>query len=172
VTSVRYPFEPRSTAHLEPGQYWGLALSDGRFGCGRVLAVPRDADPFVPASTRIFLAGVHRWVGNAPPTCDDIAGAELLAQGFAHVRTIRESGGQVLGHRPLELDGVAPRHWRSHEAGGTVWVYAGARRLRPATAADASLPVMTTWGFKVISVIAEHVLVAGNELPRNESGAS
>jgi hypothetical protein len=172
VTSVRYPFEPKSTAHLEPGQFWGLPLSDGRFGCGRVLAVPRDADPFVPASTRIFLAGVHRWVGDAPPTGDDIAGAELLAQGFAHVRTIRENGGQVLGRRPLELDGLIPRHWRSHEAGGTVWVYEGSTRLRPATAADASLPVMTTWGFKVISVIAEHVLVAGKNLPRHESGVS
>jgi hypothetical protein len=172
VTSVRYPFEPKSTAHLEPGQFWGVPLSDGRFACGRVLALPREPDPFVPAGTRMFLAGLHRWVGDALPSSEDIAGADLLAQGFAHVRTIRENGGDVLGLRPLEVDGVVPRRWQSHEAGGTVWVYEGDTRLRPATAADASLPVMTTWGFKVISVIAEHVLVAGKELPPQGSSAS
>lgn len=164
MTAVRYPFEPKSTAYLEPGQFWGVPLSDGRFACGRVLAVPREPDAFVPAGRRMFLAGLHSWVGDARPTSEDIAGAELLAQGFAHIRTIRENGGQVLGRRPLDLDDVVPSRWRSHEAGGTVWVYEGPTRLRPATAADASLPIMTTWGFKVISVIAEHVLVAGMEL--------
>lgn len=34
------PCAPRSNVHLRPGQYWALPLSDGRFGCGRVMAVP------------------------------------------------------------------------------------------------------------------------------------
>jgi hypothetical protein len=112
----------------------------------------------------MFLAGLHRWVGDAPPTGEDIAGGELLGQGFGHVRAIRENGRDVLGLRPLDVDGVVPHRWRSHVAGGIVWVYEGATRLHRAAAADASLPIMSTWGFKVISVIAEHVLIAGNEL--------
>ena len=35
----KYPFEPRSNVHLRPGQFWGVPLSDGRWACGRVLAV-------------------------------------------------------------------------------------------------------------------------------------
>ena len=165
MTEIHYPFEPKSNAYLIPGQFWGVPLSDGRFACGRVLDVPREPDDFIPVSSRIFLAGLQRWVGDAPPTSEDIAGADLLAQGFAHIKAIRENGGSVLGIRPLELDSVVPRRWRSHVAGGTVWVYEGANRLGPATASDASLPVITTWGFKVITVIAEHVLIAGKELP-------
>jgi hypothetical protein len=172
VTSVHYPLEPKSTAYLEPGQYWGLPLSDGRFACGRVLAVPREPDPFIPVSSRIFLAGLHRWVGDAPPTADDVAGAELLAQGFVHIKAIREHGGRVLGIRPLEADGIVPDRWLSHGGGGTVWVYEGATRLHPATAADADLPIVSMWGYSVISVIAEHVFVDGKELSSQGSNDS
>jgi hypothetical protein len=162
VSAVSYPFEPKSTARLEPGQFWGVPLSDGRFACGRVLAVPRQPDPLIPVSSRIFLAGLHGWVGDAPPTSADIAGVGLLAQGFAHIRAIREHGGSLLGMRPLEADGLVPDRWLSHAGGGTVWVYEGATRLRPATAADASLPIVSTWGYSVISVIAEQYLVGGD----------
>jgi hypothetical protein len=163
VTTVAYPFEPKSTAYLEPGQFWGVPLSDGRFACGRVLAVPREPDPFIPVSSRIFLAGLHRWVGDAPPTSEDIAGAGLLAQGFVHIRAIREHGGSLLGMRSLEADGVVPHRWLSHAGGGTVWVYEGAIRLRPATAADATLPIVSTWGYSVISVIAEDAFVRAHD---------
>ncbi len=172
MTSVRYPFEPKSTAFLEPGQFWAVPLSDRRFACGRVLAVPREPDPFIPVSSRIFLAGLHRWVGDAPPTADGIAGVELLAQGFVHILAIRNHGGSVLGIRSLEADGIVPDRWLSHGGGGTVWVYEGATRLHPGTAADADLPIVSVWGYSVISVIAEHVFVAGKELPSQGSGVS
>jgi len=35
-----YPFIPKSNRYLEVGQFWALPLSDGRYGCGRVMAVP------------------------------------------------------------------------------------------------------------------------------------
>ena len=38
----KYPFEPKSNAHLMPGQFWGVPLSDGRWACGRVLAVQTE----------------------------------------------------------------------------------------------------------------------------------
>jgi hypothetical protein len=68
----------------------------------------------------------------------------------------------VLGRR--SLDDLVLARWRTHVAGGTVWVYEGATRLHPATAADAGLPIMATWGYNVVPVIAEHVLVGGREL--------
>jgi hypothetical protein len=167
VTGARrapaYPFEPRSNAYLEPGQFWAVPLSDGRFACGRVLAVPRDrSDPFVDGGTRLFLAGLMDWVGAAEPTAGDLRGSRLVAQGMAHVMTIRETGGRVLGQRDLEPDGVVGFRTVTHRAGGTVWVYEGARRVRAATRDEAArLPLLSTWGFKVIEVLAEARFVRG-----------
>lgn len=158
---VTYPFEPKSNKHLRPGQFWSVPLSDGRFACGRVLSVPRDADAFVPASTRLFLAGLLDWVGEEPPSAENIAGSTLLRQGFAHVRTVRETGGSVLGYRALDLDGIEPYLWRTHGAGRDVWIYWGVHPVRPATEADASLPIMSTWGFNYIGVVAEAEFVQG-----------
>ena len=42
-----YPFEPKSNAHLLPGQFWGVPLSDGRWACGRVLAVKTQSDALI-----------------------------------------------------------------------------------------------------------------------------
>ena len=156
-----YPFEPRSNARLEPGQLWSVPLPDGRFACGRVLAVPREPDPAYPVNTRAFLAGLMRWVDSQPPTPERIAGAPLLAQGFAHVLAIQESGGSILGIRPLEADGLRPFLWRSPAAAAAQsWVYEGARRLRVATADDAALPVIVAWGFRYISHLAADVFGA------------
>ena len=103
----------------------------------------------------LFLAGLLDWVGETPPTNHAIEGAVLSAQGFAHIKAITTTGAAVLGRRDLAADAIVPALWRSHEAGGTVWVYEGARRLRPATDDDRDLPVMSTWGYSVISVLAE-----------------
>lgn len=153
-----YPFVPKSNRWLEAGQFWAVPLSDGRFACGRVLDVPWEPDIHVLVSRKTFLAGLLDWVGDAPPTEEAIAGAGLFAQGFAHVKAITTTGGDVLGQRDLEADEIVPALWRSHEGGGTVWVYEGARRLRAATATDRDLPLMTTWGYSVISVLAEQRL--------------
>ena len=128
-----YPFVPKSATYLEAGQFWAIPLSDGRFGCGRVLDVPRVPDPYILVGRRAFLAGLIDWVADAPPGSDAIAGARLVAQGFAHIKAITTTGGSVLGIRPLELDGIVPARWKSHEGGGTVWIYEGATRLHPIT---------------------------------------
>lgn len=153
-----YPFEPRSNAYLVPGQFWAVPLDDGRFGCGRVLASSRDSDDrYLLAPSRMnFLAALMDWVGSAPPTEDDLVGAKVLAQGVGHIKTIRETGGVILGCRDLRLDGITGLREVTHRAGGTVYLYEGATRLRPATREEAaSLPVLSTWGFKVIERLAE-----------------
>jgi hypothetical protein len=133
---VRYPFEPRSIARLLAGQFWAVPLSDGRYACGRVLHVPGkdDPDPSLYLNTRIFLAGLMDWSGSGPPDSEAIAGCGILAQGRMHVAAISGTGSVILGQRDLELDGLSGLREVTHRGGGTVWLYQGGQRLRPATA--------------------------------------
>ena len=154
-----YPFEPRSNATLRPGQFWAVPLSDGRSACGRVLAIPPPGDPHLPANTRSFLAGLMDWTGTEPPTSEQLAGSQVIDQGMAHVRTIGETGGMLLGCRNLMLDAITGMRMVSHRMGGTVYLYEGARRLRAATTQEAaSLPVLGTWGYRFITTRANYLL--------------
>src|SRR5689334_9354260 len=101
-----YPFEPKSNAYLQPGQFWGVPLSDGRWACGRVLASKTESDSYFPGNSRAFLAALMEWEGDDPPTAEGIAGYQVVAQGWAHVLTIQKNGGQILGERHLDLDGI------------------------------------------------------------------
>jgi hypothetical protein len=157
---ARYPFEPKSNVHLLPGQFWGVPLSDGRWACGRVLAVKTQADVYFPENSRMFLAALMRWQGDEPPTAGAIAGRQVLAQGWAHVRSIQLNGKAILGCRDLGLDGIRGLREVTHRGGGTVMLYEGATPLRPATRDEAAtLPVFSTWGLNVISVLAERLFV-------------
>ena len=132
-----YPFEPKSNAHLLPGQFWGVPLSDGRWACGRVLAVKTQSDAYFPGNSRTFLAALMYWQGDQPPTTEAIAGRQVLAQGWAHVRSIQLNGQMILGRRDLGLDGIRGLREVTHRGGGTVMVYEGATPLRPATREEA-----------------------------------
>ncbi len=128
-----------------------------------------DADPMLwtERDSKTFFAGLMDWVRPEPPTAETIAGAVLLEQGRAHVKTIRRNGQFVLGHRDLALDEIVGLRNVSHRAGGIVYLYEGPRRLRPATREEAaSLPVMGTWGYRVITVLAERVFVEGKPIVR------
>lgn len=167
-THPGYPFLPRSTSYLQPGDFWSVPLSDGRFACGRVLdtkatAGPDDHDDLgLSLSTRVFFLGLMDWVGEVAPSTDSLAGAALLRQGAAHILTITTTGGEILGNRDLALDGITGLIQASHKTGGTVWLYRGARRLRPATREEATRgPWISHWGFKVITVTAEAHFVQG-----------
>jgi len=166
-----YPFEPKSNAYLLPGQFWGVPLSDGRWACGRVLAVKTQADAYFPGNSRMFLAALMGWQGDEPPAAEAIAGGQVLAQGWAHVKSIRLNGQVILGCRDLGLDGIRGLREVTHRGGGTVILYEGAVPLRPATAEEAaSMPVLSTWGLTVISVLAERLFV--KHLPLAGQGAS
>jgi hypothetical protein len=160
VAAPLYPFEPKSNSYLRPGQFWGVPLSDGRWACGRVLAVKKEPDDHFPGNSRTFLAALMDWGGNLPPTADDLEGRNIVAQGWAHVLTIQKNGQRILGHRDLALEGITGLLEVTHRAGGTVMLYQGATPVRPATREEAAtLPVLSTWGFKVISVLAERLFV-------------
>ncbi len=153
-----YPFVPKSKTYLRPGDFWAIPLRDGRFACGRVLGLEYEPPPF-PGSTlgsRSFVAGLMNWCADLPPTADSIAGAQLLAQGAAHIRTVVETGGAVLGNRDLALDGITGLREATHKSGGSVWLYEGARRLREATSAEAEAgPWQTDWAVHTMRNKAE-----------------
>lgn len=99
-----YPFVPRSNAHLRPGQFFAVELEDGRYACGRVISNDR-ADGY--GARTWFVGALHDWVSSDPPTVDSIAGAPLLEAFHCPFGLIPESGGPVLGLRPLAADGIA-----------------------------------------------------------------
>jgi hypothetical protein len=147
-----YPFVPRSTASLVPGQFWAIPLPDGSFGCGRVI---ETKPPGSTGARVLFLAAVLDWHADAPPTAHAIAGAKCLDQGQAHLKAITETGGSILGHRPLELDNIEPWEFRGAQFHVNSYVYRGMEPLRPQQPADQALPVLGTWGYQVPVVIAE-----------------
>ena len=160
--AITYPFEPKSIAYLRAGQFWAVPLSDGRFGCGRVLYVPSpsDPEPSLYLNTRIFLAGLMDWSGYEPPTAQANAGCKLLEQGRVHVAAITDTGSKILGHRDLGQDGLSGLLQVSHRGGGTVWLYEGGKRLHTATRQEQqTLPVMSVWGRRVVVLLAERHLL-------------
>ena len=100
-----YPFIPKTNAGLAPGQFWSIPLSDGRFACGRVIAIDRGARY---GSRTGFVGALLDWVGDREPTSESIAGATVVKFGNAHVRAIAESEGAILGERPLDADRIQP----------------------------------------------------------------
>ncbi|WP_167546531.1 hypothetical protein [Stieleria maiorica] len=79
---------------MNPGQYWSIPVSGGRFGCGVVLAlVEREGK----ADSRMFLAGLLDWIGDRPPASTDIANRPIVAERFAHIKMIHMTGGELIG---------------------------------------------------------------------------
>jgi hypothetical protein len=132
-----------------------------------VLAVQTGSDAYFPGNSRTFLAALMRWDGDEPATAAGIAGRQVLAQGWAHVGRIRRNSRVILGCRDLGLDGIRGLREVTHRGGGTVMLYEGATPLRPATRDEAAtMPVFSTWGLNVISVLAERLFVKRQPLAR------
>lgn len=98
------PFAPRSNTYLLPGDFWAIPLSDGRFAAGRVLT--RQA--FGPTDRVGVIVGLLDWAADEPPSQDAIAGARVAAWSLTGFEAISMTSGQILGNRPLELDGIEP----------------------------------------------------------------
>src|SRR5690606_11956695 len=99
MTDSAYPFAPRSTRSLKRGQFWALPLGEARFGAACVVGAHMNHGI---ASQRIFIAGVLQWIGSAPPTAGELAGRSIAEFAFAHIKTITESGGFILGEAAIQ----------------------------------------------------------------------
>jgi hypothetical protein len=150
--TVTYPFVPNSAASLIPGQFWALPLSNGTFGCGRVVQLA----PVGMMGARVsFLGAVLDWVSPSPPTSATIAGVPCVSQGHVHIKAITATGGEILGLRALELDGIEPWLFRGAHGWQNSSVQKGLLPVRPQTPADIDLPVFSTWGYNFVVGIAE-----------------
>ena len=47
--------------------------------------------------SRTFLAGLLDWIGQTTPDEECIRGKRVVAERFAHIKTIQMSGGEVIG---------------------------------------------------------------------------
>jgi hypothetical protein len=89
-----YPFEPKSTAYVKPGDFWAITTGSGEMCCcGLVLSTSTRL-----GGSRMFIVGLLDWCGSEPPTAGSIDGAAVLDLGIAHVKTVRETGGMLLGN--------------------------------------------------------------------------
>lgn len=151
-----YPLVPKTANWLVPGQYWALPLSDGTFGCGRVIEVPSTEQRM---SRMEFLAGVLDWHSTSIPTSESIAGACCIEQGRAHIRAITLTGGEILGCRDLINDDIEPWLFRGAEYWRNSQVFRGLVPVRSQTPEDVDLPVLSSWGYNVACDIAEIQIV-------------
>ena len=120
-----YPFRPKSTTHLAPGQFWAIPLSAGGFACGRVLAHLSSGGE---VDRRLFLAGLMDWSGPSLPTARSLRNSRVLAFAAAHIKAILENGGTILGISPLEGPFAEPTEMTDE---------------------------ISTWGYGVIRVLSE-----------------
>ncbi|HEX7490448.1 MAG TPA: hypothetical protein VF337_01955 [Candidatus Limnocylindrales bacterium] len=95
---TEYPFVPKTSTELAPGQFWSIPLSDGRFACGQVLYIDESREH--EAGTT-FVGLLLNWTGKEPPTAEAIAGRLPVDIARTYVGAIGEAGGSVLGESPL-----------------------------------------------------------------------
>lgn len=107
----------------------------------------------------MLLAGVMNWVGSNPPTTEVLVGRTTVAQGQIHLRSIWETGGEILGNRPLYEEGLEADRFLSESPGRNCMLMRGYEVVRPASADEQRyLPVFPTWGYLAIQGKAQALL--------------
>lgn len=143
---IDYPFKPKSTASMKPGQFWAVQMESGQFCCGRVIEL-------MPKSRVSFLGALMDWIGDTPPQAEDLRGRGCLDYGRMHIMTITKTGwnGLILGHRDLELDGIEIPIFRDCVL-PPYSLLKGYTLIKGAhfTEDSRKYPVITTWGFEAI----------------------
>ncbi|MAB42076.1 MAG: hypothetical protein CMK77_07305 [Pseudomonadales bacterium] len=99
-----YPITPTKVSEIKEGEYFYIPLIDGRFACGRILMIEKKND----RKTKLFLAGLHDWSGKELPSNDDIHERPIIEQGVMHINSIGHVGGEIIGFKPLQDDGLKP----------------------------------------------------------------
>lgn len=153
--SINYPFKPKSNRYLIPGQFWGIPLDNEKFACGRVIEIE-------PNNRTGFLAGLMDWIGDKPPTEEDLKDCKTLKQLDVHIKTIHETAvnGCITGYRSLELDGIESNHFISQLAyTENCMLMKGYKILRKATEQEADkYNTLPTGGYMSIKCHAEESL--------------
>ena len=91
---MNYPFVPKSTSYLEPGQYWPIPLSNGAYACGVVLSRLQRHGKMEKCA---FFAGLLDWYSQFPPDQKSICECSVIKCGALHIKAISEVGAEILG---------------------------------------------------------------------------
>jgi hypothetical protein len=83
-----------------------------------------------------FVVGLMDWVGDRPPTAQDLIGGRVVEQAKTRFDAIANTGGEVLGERDLAADDLLALDPHDYSVGN----------------------VQTVWGWATISVRAEDLL--------------
>ena len=150
---MKYPFIPKSTASMKEGQIISIPLSNGTYACGRVLQVQSG-------SRTAFLVSLMDWNSPSPPNSNTISNSNILNHGQVHIKSIIESGSEIVGHRELALDEIeipltldsSPDTKCLLRQGFTTLGYASAEQRK-------NLKVFSTWGYSVLKNLAERTYV-------------
>ena len=139
---------------MQPGQFWAVPISGGYFGCGRVLQVGGSQ---IPMKRSAFFGGLQDWIGDSPPTSESIAGTGIARFGVMHLKAITEVGGEILGIRPLDLDGIVlPELHSAHMYSANL--LRGADIIRVAREDEwGTRPVLQWWSYGYIEQLAEEL---------------
>jgi hypothetical protein len=149
---ISYPFVPKSSKRLTPGDFWSIPLSNGRFACGRVVELLPEG---MPGSRVAFLGGLLDWHGPSKPTNESISGSAFIEQGIMHIRAITNSGGSILGYRDFSLDSLGP--WTFIYGNK---IQCGFRFIRPWQITDNKRFTSLSWcGYEVIQTMANQYFV-------------
>jgi len=105
---MNYPYTPKSTSYLEPGQFWAVPLSNGNYACGVVLAKLSNGQK---TESRIFLAALVNWCGTSEPTPENIKNAQILKIGAAHIKAIQTTGGSIIGKAEFNELPASPKEY-------------------------------------------------------------
>jgi hypothetical protein len=150
-----FPFVPKSSVKLEPGDFWAIPVDGGLFACGRVIDFwPKD----YKGSKTGFLAGLMDWSSEQPPSVESIAGVQTIQQGGAHYKSIILTGGEILGNRSLELDGISPQTFIEYPDNKTAYIYSGLKPIRPAKPEEVKkYPTVSIFGYLYLKERANYL---------------
>ena len=148
-----YPFIPRSTAQLEPGQFWTFTMRNSEYACGVVLQLVSFGDK---TNTRMFVAGLLNWTGSQKPTSDDLVKCAVIEHGEVHIKTITENSGEILGKIPWDESRLEIPLSLSESPGPNCMLQRGSEILGKASPEQQeNLDVFGTWGYRFICRLAE-----------------
>ena len=108
----------------------------------------------------MFLAGLLNWTDSIEPDNEVLSSKDLkiIAQGFAHIKTIKKSGGLILGKFDLDENNLSQELMLDSNYNPNV--IKGYEIVRKATSEDTvNFKVVATWGFNVLNSIANDVLL-------------
>jgi len=121
-----YPLFPKSTKNFKVGQFWPIELKSGKFACGVVLSIVFKSNG--KRDSRTFLAGLLDWCGPEIPNEKDIHGKTIVKKGFAHIKSITETGSRIVNE--MEPEWSIPTEMEECDD-------------------------IRTWGYNVINILAE-----------------